>query len=110
MTMTRRQPLDPVGGLVGGAAGLGLELLVAELTGQELIGHLLVLLGAGFGMLRVDRRLYEATRRLVKDVPVEPDDSYDAVKAKIEAATEDLPELRKSFSALLDAGLRARQA
>jgi hypothetical protein len=108
--MRRRARLDPVGGLVGGAAGLGAELLLEELTGQELVGGILALLGAGFGMLRVDRRLYEATVRLVRDVPVEPDDSYDAVKAKIEAATADLPELRRSFNALLDAGLRAKRA
>jgi hypothetical protein len=108
--MRRRARLDPVGGLVGGAAGLGAELLIEELTGQELVGGILALLGAGFGMLRVDRRLYEATVRLVRDVPVEPDDSYDAVKAKIEAATADLPELRRSFHALLDAGLRAKRA
>jgi hypothetical protein len=108
--MRRRARLDPVGGLVGGAAGLGAELLLEELTGQELVGGILALLGAGFGMLRVDRRLYEATVRLVRDVPVEPDDSYDAVKAKIEAATADLPELRRSFNALFDAGLRAKRA
>jgi hypothetical protein len=108
--MRRKERLDPVGGLVGGAAGLGAELLLEELTGQELIGGLLALLGAGFGMLRVDRRLYEATVRLVRDVPVEPDDSYEAVRAKIDEATADLPELRKSFVALLDAGLRAKKA
>lgn len=95
---------------MGGAAGLGAELLLEELTGQELVGGILALLGAGFGMLRVDRRLYEATVRLVRDVPVEPDDSYDAVKAKIEAATADLPELRRAFNAFLDAGLRAKRA
>lgn len=108
--MRGRQQLDPVGALVGGALGLGAEVLLEELTGQEVVGSVLALLGAGFGMLRVDRRLYEATVRLVKDVPVEPDDSYEAVKARIDAATADLPELRRSFNALLDAGLRARRA
>lgn len=108
--MTRRERLDPMGGLVGGTIGLGAELLLEELTGHELVSGLLAVLGAGFGMLRVDRRIYEATARLVADVPVEPDDSYEAVKAKIEAATADLPELRKAFNALLDAGLRARRA
>lgn len=108
--MRRRERLDPIGGLVGGAAGLGAELLLEELTGHELVGGLLALIGAGFGMLRVDRRIYEATVRLVRDVPVEPDDSYEAIRAKIEAATTDLPELRRAFGELLDAGLRARRA
>ncbi len=108
--MTRRERLDPMGGLVGGALGLGAELLLEELTGQELVSGLLAVLGAGFGMLRVDRRIYEATARLIRDIPVEADDSYEAVKAKVEAATADLPELRKAFNALLDAGLRARRA
>ncbi len=108
--MTQRKRLDTTGGLVGAAAGFGAEMLLEELTGQELVGGILSLLGAGFGMLRIDRRLYEATTRLVRDVPVEPDDSYDAVKAKIDAATADLPELRKAFGALLDAGLRAKRA
>lgn len=108
--MGRRNRLDATGGLVGGAAGLGAELLIEELTGQELIGGLLAVLGAGFGMLRIDRRLYDATARLVRQVPVEPDDSYETVKAKIDAATTDLPELRKAFGALLDAGLRAKRA
>lgn len=108
--MRRRAPLDATGGLVGGAAGLGAEWVLEELTGHELVGGILALLGAGFGMLRVDRRLYEATTRLVREVPVETDDSYETVKAKIDAATTDLPELRKAFGELLDAGLRARRA
>lgn len=108
--MRRHARLDPTGGLVGGAAGLGAEWIIEEMTGQELVGGILALLGAGFGMLRVDRRLYEATARLVRQVPVEPDDSYETVKAKVDAATTDLPELRKAFGALLDAGLRARRA
>ena len=52
--------------------------------------------------------IYEATVRLLRDAPVEPDEDYKHVLERIDRLTEDLPELRESFARMMEAGLRAR--
>jgi hypothetical protein len=105
-----REVLSIKGGLVGALTGLGVEIALRELTGMEVIHGLLELLGAGFGLLRIDKDIYEASVRLLKDVPIYPNEEYRDVLKRIDRLTEDLPELRESFLKLIEAGLRAREA
>jgi hypothetical protein len=105
-----REGLSLKGGLVGALMGLGVEMVLRELTGIEVLHGLLELLGAGFGLLRIDKDIYEATVRLLREAPVDPDEDYRDVLARIDRLTEDLPELRENFLRLVEAGLKAREA
>ena len=105
-----RDGLSIPGGLVGALVGLGVETALRELTGMNVIHGLLELIGAGVGLLRLDRKIYDATVRLLRETRVEPDDDYRDVLNRIDRLTEDLPELRQSFLRLIEAGLRAREA
>jgi hypothetical protein len=98
------------GGLFGALVGVGVETALREMVGLEVIHGLLELLGAGFGLLRIDREIYQASVRLIQQTPVEPDEDYRAVLRRIDRLTQDLPELRENFLRLIEAGLRARQA
>jgi hypothetical protein len=98
------------GALVGALVGLGAEIAISELTGIDIINGILEILGAGFGLIRIDKRIYESTVKLLKGIDVEPDDDYQNVLRRIDTLTMDLPELRESFVKLMEAGLRARKA
>jgi len=89
--------------------GLGVEIAIRELTGFDVIDGILEIIGAGFGLIRIDRRIYESTVRLVKGMDIQPNDDYQQILRKIDELTVDLPELRESFLKLMDAGLRARK-
>lgn len=105
-----REGLSLKGGLVGGLMGLGVEIALRELTGMEVIHGLLELLGAGFGLLRIDKDIYEASARLLQETPVNPNENYKDVLERIDQLTEGLPELRESFLRLIEAGLKAKEA
>jgi len=67
-------------------------------------------IGAGFGLIRIDRRIYEATVNLVNRVPVEPTSDYRDVLEQIDEMSIELPELRESFVKLIRAGIEAQRA
>jgi hypothetical protein len=98
------------GALVGALLGLGAEIAIRELTGFDVIDGLLEIIGAGFGLIRIDRQIYESTVKLLKGMDIEPDDDYQRILKRIDALTVDLPELRENFYRLMAAGLRARKA
>lgn len=98
------------GALVGALLGLGAEIAIRELTGIDVIDGILEIIGAGFGLIRIDKRIYESTVRLLKGMDVEPDDDYQNILRRIDSLTVDLPELRESFLKLMEAGLRAKKA
>ena len=98
------------GALVGALVGLGVEIAIRELTGFDIIEGILGIIGAGFGLIRIDRRIYESTVRLLRRMDVEPDDDYRQILRRIDELTVDLPELRQSFLKLMEAGLKARSA
>jgi hypothetical protein len=105
-----REGLSLKGGLVGALMGLGVEIALRELTGMEVIHGLLELLGAGFGLLRIDRDIYEASARLLRETTAHSGEDYRDVLKRIDRLTEDLPELRENFLRLIEAGLKAREA
>jgi hypothetical protein len=98
------------GALVGALLGLGAEIAIRELTGIDVIDGILEIIGAGFGLIRIDRRIFESTVRLLRGIAVEPDDDYQNILQRIDALTVDLPELRENFLKLMEAGLRAKKA
>ena len=98
------------GALFGALLGLGAEIAIRELTGIDVIDGILEIIGAGFGLIRIDKRIYESTVGLLKKMDVEPDDDYQSVLHKIDNLTMDLPELRENFLKLMEAGLRAKRA
>ncbi|MFA9434858.1 MAG: hypothetical protein ACERKR_09315, partial [Deltaproteobacteria bacterium] len=63
--MIQERNLSIPGGLTGALLGLAAELALEEITGMEVVGGLLAVIGAGFGLIRIDRRIYEATVNLV---------------------------------------------
>jgi hypothetical protein len=98
------------GALVGALVGLGVEIAIREVTGFEVVNGILEIIGAGFGLIRIDRKIYESTVKLLKGIDVEPDDDYRRILRRIDELTVDLPELRESFLKLMEAGLRAKTA
>ena len=102
--------LSIAGGLAGALVGLAAEVALEELTGMELMSGLLAVIGAGFGLIRIDRRMYEATQELLQRVPIEQTSDYRQVLEQIDEMTTDLPELRQSFVKLMRAGIQAQQA
>ncbi len=102
--------LSAAGGLTGALIGLAAEMALEEITGMELMNGLLAIIGAGFGLIRIDQRIYEATLNLLKGVPVEPESDYRDVLEQIDEMTLDLPELRENFVKLVQAGIQAQQA
>ncbi len=98
------------GALVGALMGLGAEIAIQELTGFEVVSGILEIIGAGFGLVRIDRRIYESTVKLLKGMDVQPDDDYQHILRRIDELTVDLPELRENFLKLMEAGLRAKMA
>ena len=98
------------GGLTGALLGLAAELALEEITGMEIVNGLLAVIGAGFGLIRIDRCIYEATVNLLKRVPVEPNSDYRDVLEQIDEMSLELPELRESFVKLVQAGIEAQQA
>jgi hypothetical protein len=108
--MIQERNLSIPGGLTGAVLGVAAELALEELTGMEVVGGLLAVIGAGFGLIRIDRRIYEATVNLVKRVPVEPTSDYRDVLEQIDEMSIELPELRESFVKLIRAGIEAQRA
>ncbi len=111
----RRHPMEDrklsiPGALVGALVGLGAEIAISELTGFDIVGGLLEIIGAGFGLIRIDKRIYESTVKLLGKMDIQPDDDYQQVLRRIDELTLDLPELRESFFRLMEAGLRAKSA
>lgn len=98
------------GALVGALIGLGAEIAIHELTGIDVIKGILEIIGAGFGLIRIDRKIYESTVKLLKGMDIQPDDDYQRILRKIDELTIDLPELRENFLKLMEAGLRAKTA
>jgi hypothetical protein len=76
----------------------------------EIVSGLLAVIGAGFGLIRIDRRIYEATVNLVNRIPVEPTSDYRDVLEQIDEMSIELPELRESFVKLIRAGIEAQRA
>ena len=108
--MTQERNLSIPGGLTGALIGLAAELALEEITGMEVVGGLLAVIGAGFGLIRIDQRIYEATVSLVNRVPVEPTSDYRDVLGQIDELSIELPELRESFVKLIHAGIEAQRA
>ena len=108
--MAQQRNLSIPGGLTGALVGLAAELALEEITGMEVVNGLLAVIGAGFGLIRIDRRIYEATVNLVKRVPVEHTSEYRDVLQQIDEMSVELPELRESFVKLIRAGLEAQRA
>jgi len=98
------------GALVGALVGLGVEIAIRELTGFDIIDGILGIIGAGFGLIRIDRRIYESTVRLLKGMEIQPDDDYQRILLRIDELTVDLPDLRENFLRLMEAGLQAKRA
>ncbi|MBW2057336.1 MAG: hypothetical protein JRH07_09515 [Deltaproteobacteria bacterium] len=98
------------GALVGALLGLGAEIAIRELVGLDVVDGILEIIGAGFGLIRIDKRIYESTVRLLKGMDIESDDDYRRILRRIDELTLDLPELRESFLRLMEAGLRAKKA
>ena len=44
------------GALVGALVGLGAEIALREMTGLDVIEGILEIIGAGFGLIRIDRK------------------------------------------------------
>jgi hypothetical protein len=108
--MIQERNLSIPGGLTGAVLGVAAELALEELTGMEVVSGLLAVIGAGFGLIRIDRRIYEATVNLVKRVPVERNSDYRDVLEQIDEMSIELPELRESFVKLIRAGIEAQRA
>jgi len=108
--MTNARNLSIPGGLTGALLGLVAELALEEITGMEIVNGVLAVIGAGFGLVRIDQRIYEATVNLIKRVPVEPNSDYRDVLEQIDEMSLELPELRESFVKLIQAGIQAQKA
>jgi len=98
------------GALVGALVGLGAEMAIREMTGFDVIEGILEIIGAGFGLIRIDKRIYASTVKLLKGMDVQPDDDYQRIVRRIDELTVDLPELRENFLRLMEAGVRAKNA
>jgi len=106
----KERKLSIPGALVGALVGLGADIAIRELTGFDIIDGILEIIGAGFGLIRIDKQIYESTVRLLKGMDMQPDDDYQRILRKIDELTVDLPELRENFLKLMEAGLRAKKA
>jgi hypothetical protein len=108
--VTKKDNLSVAGALTGALAGLLAETAIEELFGIELMNGLLEVIGAGFGLIRIDKKIYQSALEVLGKVPVSEEDDYKTVVKRIDEMTEDLPELRKSFVKLVEAGLKAKHA
>lgn len=106
----KERKLSIPGALVGALVGLGADIAIRELTGFDIIDGILEIIGAGFGLIRIDKQIYESTVRLLKGMDMQPDDDYRRILRKIDELTVDLPDLRENFLKLMEAGLRAKKA
>jgi hypothetical protein len=98
------------GALAGGLTGLAADLAFTELTGHHITIGLLELIGAGIGMFRLDRRMYEAIQDTLTRAKVKDDEDYRQVAERIDEMTMDLPELRETILRLVEAGMSAQRA
>ncbi|AEB08512.1 hypothetical protein [Desulfobacca acetoxidans] len=98
------------GALAGGLTGLAADLAIAELTGHHILTGLWELIGAGVGMFRLDRRIYEAIQDTLRRAKVQEDEDYRQVAERIDEMTMDLPELRETILRLVEAGISAQKA
>ncbi|MGQ9921718.1 MAG: hypothetical protein ACUVRZ_10380 [Desulfobacca sp.] len=105
-----RQDISVRGAVAGGLSGLLADLAITELTGHHITMGLLELIGAGIGMFRLDRRLYEAIQDTVMRAKVREDEDYRQVAERIDELTVDLPELRETILRLVEAGISAQKA
>ncbi len=104
------QPISVKGGLAGGLIGLLADLTISELTGHHITTGLLELLGAGIGIFRLDRRVYQAIVNTVEQARVSDTEDYRKVAQRLDEMTLDLPELRQSILNLVEAGISAQKA
>ena len=109
-TKMEEKKLSLPGALVGALVGFGAEIAIREMTGLDVIEGLLEIIGAGFGLIRIDKRIYESTVKLLKGIDIQPDDDYQQILRRIDELTVDLPELRENFLRLMEAGVRAKNA
>jgi hypothetical protein len=109
-TKMEEKKLSIPGALVGALVGLGAEVAIREMTGIDVIEGILEIIGAGFGLIRIDKRIYVSTVNLLNGMDIQPDDDYQRIVRKIDELTVDLPELRENFLRLMDAGVRAKNA
>ncbi len=105
-----RQEISLRGALAGGLTGLVADLAITELTGHHITMGLLELIGAGIGMFRLDRRLYEAIQDTMTQAKVREDEDYRQVAERLDELTMDLPELRDTILRLVEAGIAAQKA
>jgi hypothetical protein len=98
------------GALAGGLTGLLADFALTELTGHHITMGLLELIGAGLGMFRIDRRIYEAIQDTLTRAKVRDDEDYRQVAERIDELTMDLPELRETILNLVEAGMSAQKA
>lgn len=105
-----RRDISVRGAVAGGLTGLLADLAITELTGHHITLGLLELIGAGIGMFRLDRRLYEAVQDTLSRARVQDDEDYRQVADRIDEMTMDLPELRETILRLVEAGISAQKA
>ncbi len=105
-----RQDISLRGALAGGLTGLLADVAITELTGHHITMGLLELIGAGIGMFRLDRRLFEAIQDTMNRAKVQGDEDYRQVAARLDEMTMDLPELRETILRLVEAGISAQKA
>jgi hypothetical protein len=98
------------GALVGGMAGWVAEVAIQEVTGHHVTAGLLEIVGAAAGLWRLDRRLTEALKDTLVKAEGDQDRDYREIKQRINALTQDLPELREILGNMVDAGISAQQA
>jgi hypothetical protein len=110
MNKLKSYGLSGTGALTGVVGGWLVETAVAEVTGHHITTGLLELAGAVVGLLRLDRRLYEAFQDTLNQAQSGREEDYRQVKSRIEELTQDLPELRDILTNLVDAGLKAQRA
>lgn len=105
-----RQDISVRGAVAGGLTGLVADLALTELTGHHITMGLLELIGAGIGMFRLDRRIYEAIQDTISRAQVKDDEDYRQVAQRLDEMTMDLPELRETILRLVEAGISAQKA
>lgn len=98
------------GALAGGLTGLIADVAITEITGHHFTFGILELIGAGVGMFRLDRRIYEAVQDTLTRARVKEGEDYRQVAQRIDDLTVDLPELRETILRLVEAGISAQQA
>jgi hypothetical protein len=98
------------GALVGGLAGWVAEVAIQEVTGHHVTTGLLEIVGAAAGLWRLDQRLTGVLKDTLEKTGGGQDQDYREIKERIDALTQDLPELRDILANMVDAGISAQKA